>query len=105
MLKKYLLFFLFIGILAPFTTSASYCVEEVRGKIKMTNMPVDQCTTGMIILSKTEYDAIRQDGIIATLKSLFEFSVEDFALFNAICLIGFITTHSVGRVVRYMGKT
>lgn len=45
------------------------------------------------------------DNIIATLVDLFEFSVEDFAFFNAICLIGFITGHSIGRVLRILGKT
>lgn len=45
------------------------------------------------------------DNIIFVLNDLFEFSVEDFAFFNAICLIGFITGHSIGRVLRILGKT
>ncbi len=45
------------------------------------------------------------DSIINVLLNLFEFSVEDFAFFNATCLIGFIVGHSVGRINRLLGKT
>lgn len=93
------------SLLIPLSSNAGTCVYENRGTIRTNFETAETCTTDMILLTKAEYDAVTQEGISATLISLFEFSVEDFALFNAICLIGFITTHSVGRVVRYMGKT
>jgi hypothetical protein len=76
-----------------------------NGNLRVDSYTVETCPSDMILFSKSEYDAINQAGIIATLKDLFEFSIEDFAYFNAICLIGFITGHSIGRVSRILGKT
>jgi hypothetical protein len=93
-------------LLITSSANASYCIKALNnGNLRMTAQSVESCNTGMILLSKTEYDAINIDSIVATLKDLFEFSGEDFAYFNAICLIGFIVGHSIGRVTRLLGKT
>jgi len=100
---KWLTIFL---LLLSFNSNASYCLYELsNGNLRIDSTSVESCPSGLVLLSKSEYDAINQIGIIATLKDLFEFSVEDFAYFNAICLIGFITGHSIGRVSRILGKT
>lgn len=100
---KYLIILL---LLFSFNSNASYCLRELsNGNLRVDSTSVENCPSGMILLSKTEYDAINIDSIVATLKDLFEFSVDDFAYFNAICLIGFITGHSIGRVTRIFGKT
>jgi hypothetical protein len=92
-------------VLFSFGANASYCVKAMNnGNLRIDAQSVENCTTGMILLSKTEYQAINVDSIVATLIGLFEFSVEDFALFNAICLIGFISGHALGRVGRLLGK-
>jgi len=100
--KFLIIFLLFFSV----SSNASYCLlEDVNGNLKIDSTSIESCSSGMILLSKSEYDAINIDSIVATLKDLFEFSVEDFAYFNAICLIGFIVGHSVGRVNRLLGKT
>lgn len=100
---KFLTIFL---LLLSFNSNASYCLLELNnGNLRVDSTSTQNCPSGMILLSKSEYDAINQIGIIATLKDLFEFSVEDFALFNSICLVGFIVGHSIGRVNRLLGKT
>jgi len=102
-LMKYLIILI---LLFSFNSNASYCLYELtNGNLRVDSTSVETCPSGMILLSKTEYDAINIDSIIATLKDLFEFSVEDFAYFNAVCLIGFIVGHSIGRVNRLLGKT
>jgi hypothetical protein len=93
-------------LLLSFNSNASYCLYETgNGNLRIDSTSVELCPSGLVLLSKSEYDAINQIGIIATLKDLFEFSAEDFAYFNAICLIGFIGGHSIGRVSRILGKT
>lgn len=76
-----------------------------NGNLRLDSTSVENCPSELVLLSKSDYDAINIDSIIATLIDLFEFSVEDFALFNAICLIGFISGHGTGRVARLLGKT
>lgn len=93
-------------LLLSFNSNASYCLYETgNGNLRIDSTSVESCPSGLVLLSKSEYDAINIETIVATLKDLFEFSVEDFAYFNAICLIGFITGHSIGRVSRILGKT
>jgi len=93
-------------LLLSFNSNASYCLYESGfGNLRIDSTSVETCPSGMILLTKSEYDAINIDTIVATLKDLFEFSVEDFAYFNAICLIGFIGGHSLGRVTRIFGKS
>lgn len=88
-----------------FSSGAATCVfVQADGTLKSTFSTIETCND-LVLLSKTEYDSISVETIILTLKELFEFSVEDFAYFNAICLIGFITGHSIGRVNRILGKT
>jgi hypothetical protein len=100
---KWLTIFL---LLLSFNSNASYCLYETgNGNLRIDSTSVESCPSGLVLLSKSEYDAINIETIVATLKDLFEFSVEDFAYFNAICLIGFITGHSIGRVSRILGKT
>jgi len=100
---KYLLIFL---LLTPLSSNAAYCIKQLtNNNLAMTTNNIESCPHNLILLSKSDYDLINQDSIIATLKDLFEFSVEDFAYFNAICLIGFIGGHSLGRVSRILGKT
>lgn len=92
--------------LLSFNSNAAYCLYELsNGNLRIDSTSVETCPSGMILLSKSDYDAINIDSIIATLIDLFEFSGEDFAYFNAICLIGFIVGHSIGRVTRLLGKT
>ena len=95
-----------IFLLFSFSATAADCVKvKNNGVLAISNQPVDACPSGLIILTKSDYDAISLEAIVAVLKDLFEFSIEDFAYFNAICLIGFITGHSLGRVNRILGKT
>jgi hypothetical protein len=76
------------------------------------HLPLEGCVED-VVLSPTEYATLSAqadslnflNSVTATLIDLFEFSVEDFAYFNAICLIGFISGHSIGRVLRLLGKT
>jgi len=99
-------FIFLVMVFFIFNANASYCLsEETNGNLRIDSVSVESCPSGLILLSKSEYDAINQDGVIATLTDLFEFSGEDFAYFNAICLIGFIAGHSIGRVLRVLGKT
>ena len=99
-------FVLLILIFASAQSQAAYCVRELsNGNLRIDSTSVETCPSGMILLAKSDYDAINADSIIATLIGLFEFSVEDFALFNAICLVGFISGHGTGRVARLLGKT
>jgi len=100
------MFVLIIVVLLSFKSNASYCLLETpEGNLRIDSSSVESCTSGLILLSKTEYDAVNAESIVSTLIDLFEFSVEDFALFNAICLIGFISGHALGRVSRILGKT
>lgn len=100
---KYLIIFL---LLFSVNSNAAYCLYELNnGNLRIQSESIETCSSGLILLSKSDYDAINIDAIVATLKDLFEFSVEDFAYFNAICLIGFIGGHSLGRVSRILGKT
>ncbi len=93
-------------LLLSFNSNASYCLYETgNGNLRIDATSVETCPSGMILLDKSEYDAIKSANIVATLTDLFEFSVEDFAYFNAVCLIGFIVGHSIGRVTRLLGKT
>ncbi len=102
---KTLILTLFLLTLSS-SANAAYCLYELsNGNLRIDSTSVDTCPSGLVLLSKSDYDAIHIDTIVATLKDLFEFSVEDFAYFNAICLIGFITGHSLGRVTRLLGKT
>lgn len=99
-------FVLLILIFASVPSQAAYCVRELsNGNLRLDSTSVETCPSGMVLLSKSDYDATNIDSIVATLKDLFEFSVDDFALFNAICLVGFISGHSIGRVVRVLGKS
>jgi hypothetical protein len=99
--KFLLIFVLFFS----FNLNAAYCLTENQtGQLVLDSVSVENCSSGMILLSKTDYELINQDAIISTLKDLFEFSSADFALFNAICLVGFIVGHSLGRVNRLLGK-
>lgn len=96
----------FLLLAFSFNSNASYCLKELsNGNLRLDSVSIEACPSGMILLDKTEYDAINIDAIVATLIDLFEFSVEDFALFNALCLIGFIGGHSIGRVTRLLGKS
>jgi len=89
-----------------FNSNASYCLYELAdGNLRIDSTSVESCPSGLILLSKSDYDAISIDTIVATLNDLFEFSVEDFAYFNAVCLIGFIGGNALGRVNRILGKT
>ena len=93
-------------LLFSYNSNASYCLYETgNGNLRIDSTSVESCPSGLVLLSKSEYDVINIETIVATLKDLFEFSVEDFAYFNAICLIGFITGHSIGRVSRILGKS
>ncbi len=95
-----------ILFLFSFKASASYCLYELNnGNLRIDSTSVETCPSGLVLLDKTEYDQIKASNLTATLLDLFEFSVEDFAYFNAICLIGFISGHSIGRVLRLLGKT
>lgn len=101
-MKLFLIFLLLFSL----KTEAAYCLYELNnGNLRVDSTSIETCPSGMILLSKSDYDAINIDTIVATLKDLFEFSVEDFAMFNAICLIGFIVGHSIGRINRLLGKT
>lgn len=100
---KLLLIFI---LLFSFNSQAAYCVlEDINGNLKIDSTSIETCPSGLVLLTKSDYDAINIDSIVATLKDLFEFSVEDFAYFSSICLIAFIVGHSVGRVSRLLGKT
>jgi hypothetical protein len=93
-------------LLLSFNANASYCLYELNnGNLRVDSTSVETCPSGMILLSKSEYDAINIETIVAKLKELLEVAVDDFAYFNAICLIGFIAGHSLGRVTRILGKT
>jgi len=93
-------------LVVSYSSNAAYClVEAGNGDLRIESTSIETCPSGLILLSKSDYDAISIDAIIATLKDLFEFSVEDFAYFNAVCLIGFISGHALGRVNRILGKT
>ena len=94
-----------IVLLFSFTSNAAHCVYvDGTGTLKTSATPIETCND-LVLLSKTEYDSISVETIILPLKELFEFSAEDFAMFNAICLIGFISGHALGRVNRLLGKT
>lgn len=93
-------------LLLSFNSNAAYCLYETgNGNLRIDSTSVESCPSGLVLLSKSDYDAINIDSIVATLTDLFEFSGEDFALFNAVCIIGFIVGHSIGRVSRLLGKT
>ncbi len=99
-------FLIILLLLCSFNSNAAYCLYETsNGNLRIDSTSVESCPSGLVLLDKSDYDAMSQDAIIATLKDLFEFSGEDFAYFNAICLIGFIAGHSLGRVNRILGKT
>jgi hypothetical protein len=99
-------YFSILILLFSFSSNAAYCVKELTdGSLGLDTNSIESCPSGIILLSKSDYDAINVESIIATLTDLFEFSIEDFAYFNAICLIGFIVGHALGRVNRILGKT
>ncbi|WP_281556534.1 hypothetical protein [Thalassomonas sp. RHCl1] len=81
------------------------CVHvTATGSVRSTGVPMEECSD-FVLVSRTEYESMNVQTVVATLIDLFGFSVEDFAYFNAICLIGFIGGHSLGRVARLLGKT
>lgn len=99
---KYLLL---IVLVFSFSSNSATCVYvDSDSTLKSSFTPIESCND-LVLLSRTEYESISLDSVVATLVDLFEFSIEDFAMFNAICLIGFISGHSLGRVARLLGKT
>ena len=93
-------------MLFSFNSDAAYCLYELNnGNLRIDSVSVETCPSGLVLLSKSDYDVINQESIVATLLDLFEFSIEDFALFNSICLVAYVVGHSIGRVARLLGKT
>ncbi|MGL1956080.1 MAG: hypothetical protein OCD00_02015 [Colwellia sp.] len=104
-------FFIVFLLLFSFHSSAATCYAVSDwGSLTPTNETIDNCS-GFLFIGTSEYselmdkNAVDMTAILNTLVELFEFSTEDFLLFNSICLIGFICGHSLGRVNRLLGKT
>lgn len=98
---KILVLLLFV----TFNSNAAMCVYvSSNGTVKSSSTTIELCND-LVLVSKVEYESMSVSSVVATLIDLFEFSVEDFAYFNAICLIGFISGHALGRVNRLLGKT
>jgi len=92
-------------LLFSINSNAATCVYvSANGTVKSDGTSVALCND-LVLVSKVEYESMNVSTVVATLIDLFEFSVEDFAYFNAVCLIGFIVGHSIGRVTRLLGKT
>jgi len=92
-------------LLFSLSSNAATCVYvSSNGTVKSSSTPIELCND-LVLVSKVEYESMNVSSVVATLIDLFEFSVEDFAYFNAICLIGFISGHALGRVNRILGKT
>ncbi|MCJ8318743.1 MAG: hypothetical protein MJK12_03865 [Colwellia sp.] len=97
--------FIALVLLFSLNVNAAQCVYvDGAGTVKSSATPIELCND-LVLVSKVEYESMNVNTVVATLIDLFEFSVEDFAYFNAVCLIGFITGHSIGRVTRLLGKT
>ncbi len=52
-----------------FSSSASYCLKATsNGNLRVNNQTVENCKTGMILLSKNEYDLTVQAQVITALE-------------------------------------
>jgi len=56
-------------LLISFNSSASYCLRELsNGNLRVDSTSVDSCPSGMILLSKTEYDLMVNSNVITALE-------------------------------------
>jgi hypothetical protein len=98
--------FLIALYLSSSLARAAYCVkEDVSGNLQIDSVSIEACPSEIILLSKTEYDAISIDGLVTLLTELFEFSTQDFAEITGMLIVSFITGHVLGRIARLFGKT
>ncbi|MFY8351493.1 hypothetical protein AAEU29_13215 [Pseudoalteromonas sp. SSM20] len=57
-----------------------------------------------VIVTHEEYLNLGMQGLANLLTELFAFDLATFSMINASCFVAFIVGHSIGRVVRTMGK-
>ncbi|WP_440053029.1 hypothetical protein ACSLBF_20325 (plasmid) [Pseudoalteromonas sp. T1lg65] len=62
-------------------------------------------TCEYVLLTTEQVTQIQLNGLVDTLNELFQFDLATFGLINAAALTAFFTAHSIGRIVRVMGKT
>lgn len=57
-----------ILLLFSFNSNASYCLKAIsNGNLRVDTQPVASCPSGMILLSKAEYDLSFQSNVITAL--------------------------------------
>lgn len=58
-----------------------------------------------VLLTQQDYNALQLDGLVNLLNELFAFDLATFGLIHAAALTAFFVGHSIGRIVRTMGKS
>lgn len=80
------------------------CVEITStGLVRVSTVPVDQCTT-YVLATKAEFNQFSTNNLIAALDSLFSFDPVIFSLVSGASLLMFYTSHGAGHVVRWLGR-
>lgn len=62
-------------------------------------------TCDYVLITQAELQQIQQTGLVNVLNELFAFDLATFGLINTAAFVAFITAHTIGRIVRTMGKT
>ncbi|ATD10254.1 hypothetical protein SIO17_24120 [Pseudoalteromonas piscicida] len=58
-----------------------------------------------VLLTQAQLTHLQFDGLVNTLNELFAFDTPMFGLINAAALTAFFVGHSIGRIVRTIGKS
>lgn len=67
-------------------------------------LAVSNTVCDFVIVTQQEYQNLGMQGLADLLTELFAFDLATFSFINASCFVAFIVGHSIGRVVRAMGK-
>jgi hypothetical protein len=55
-------------LLVSFTSNASYCLYETgNGNLRVDSTSVESCTSGLVLLSKTDYELMAQTNVITAI--------------------------------------
>ena len=81
------------------------CVEVIQDGINDGMLQVSSAACDFVLVTQSELETLTETGLVSTLNTLFAFDLETFGLIHATCLATFVTAHSIGWVVRLLGKT
>lgn len=78
------------------------CVNVLPDKSIVFDSISDVCTTTFSLVSSSDFT--KANDLISVLNALFAFDAELFAIVEGAMIMGFLSSHFGGRVVRWLGK-